>query len=96
MSLQKLDIYNVRNIHEQSIIPSPDLNFIYGNNASGKSALIEAIFLLGRAKSFRSSSIKSVIRFEQDNLIVSAHVLQGKSGGLQLGIQWMAKILRFV
>jgi DNA replication and repair protein RecF len=91
MSLQKLDIYNVRNIHEQSIIPSAGFNFIYGNNASGKSALIEAIFLLGRAKSFRSSSIKSVIRFEQDNLIVSAHVLQGDRGSLQLGIQMDSK-----
>ncbi len=86
MSLQKLDIYNVRNILEQSITPSPALNFIYGKNASGKSALIEAIFLLGRAKSFRTSSIKSVISFEQDNLIVSAQVLQGKGSSLHLGI----------
>lgn len=91
MSLQKLDIYNVRNIREQSITPSPALNFIYGKNASGKSALIEAIFLLGRAKSFRTSSIKPVISFEQDNLIVSAHVLQGKSSSLQLGIQMDGK-----
>jgi DNA replication and repair protein RecF len=91
MGLQKLDIYNVRNIHEQSITPSPALNFIYGKNASGKSALIEAIFLLGRAKSFRTSSIKSVISFEQDNIIVSAQVLQGKSGSLQLGIQMDGK-----
>jgi DNA replication and repair protein RecF len=91
MSLQRLDIYNVRNIREQSITPSPALNFIYGKNASGKSALIEAIFLLGRARSFRTSSIKSVISFEQVNLIVSAQVLQGKSGSLQLGIQMDGK-----
>lgn len=91
MNLQRLDIYNVRNIYEQSINPSRTLNFIYGDNASGKSALIEAIFLLGRAKSFRSSSIKSVISFEQDNLIVSAQALQGKTGSLQLGIQMDGK-----
>ena len=91
MSLQRLDIYNVRNIHEQSITPSSALNFIYGKNASGKSALIEAIFLLGRAKSFRTSSIKSVISFGQDNLIVSAQVLQGKGSSLQLGIQMDGK-----
>lgn len=86
MSLQRLDIYNVRNIREESLSPSPSLNFIYGKNASGKSALIEAIFLLGRAKSFRTSSIKSVIQFEQDNLIVSAQVTNGKGSSQQLGI----------
>ena len=91
MSLQRLDIYNVRNIREQSIIPSSALNFIYGKNASGKSALIEAIFLLGRAKSFRASSIKSVISFEQESLIVSAQVLQGKGSSLHLGIQMDGK-----
>lgn len=91
MSLQKLDIYNVRNIREQSITPSPVLNFIYGKNASGKSAFIEAIFLLGRAKSFRTSSIKSVISFEQKHLIVSAQVLQGKGSSIHLGIQMDGK-----
>jgi DNA replication and repair protein RecF len=91
MSLQKLDIYHVRNIREQSITPSPGLNFIYGRNASGKSAFIEAIFLLGRAKSFRTSSIKSVINFEQKSLIVSAQVLAGKGSSIHLGIQMDGK-----
>ena len=91
MSLQRLDIYNVRNIREQSITPVSGLNFIYGKNASGKSALIEAIFLLGRAKSFRTPSIKSVISFEQDNLVVSAQVLQGNVSSLHLGIQMDGK-----
>jgi DNA replication and repair protein RecF len=91
MSLQRLDIYNVRNICEQSISPSPALNFVYGKNASGKSALIEAIYLLGRAKSFRTSSIKSVISFGQDNLIVSAQVLLGKGTSHHLGIQMDGK-----
>ena len=91
MSLQRLDIYNVRNILEQTIYPSPTLNFIYGKNASGKSALIEAIYLLGRAKSFRTSSIKSVISFDQDNLIVSAQVLQTNGSIAQLGIKMDGK-----
>jgi DNA replication and repair protein RecF len=91
MGLQKLDIYNVRNIHEQTIIPAPAFNFIYGINASGKSALIEAIYLLGRAKSFRTSSIKSVIAFDQEDLIVSAQVSQAKSGGQHVGIRMDGK-----
>lgn len=87
MTLHKLDIYNVRNIHDQSIYPSPAFNFIYGKNASGKSALIESIFILGRAKSFRTSSIKSVITFDRPSLIVSALVRQAKNRSQHLGIQ---------
>jgi len=87
MSLLKLDIYGVRNIRQQSITLAPTLNFIYGANASGKSALIEAIFILGRARSFRSATIKPVINFMQDHLIVSAQVLQAFGHSSYLGIQ---------
>ncbi|MFA6052398.1 MAG: DNA replication/repair protein RecF [Methylobacter sp.] len=87
MSLLKLDIYSVRNILKESIIPSPAINFIYGENASGKSSFIEAVFILGRAKSFRSATIKSVINFTQDHLIVSAQTLQTNGSSSHLGIQ---------
>jgi DNA replication and repair protein RecF len=87
MSLLKLDIHSVRNIQKASINPSPGINFIVGENASGKSALIEAIFILGRAKSFRCSSIKSVINFTENYLVVSAKMLQQNDCHLQLGIQ---------
>jgi DNA replication and repair protein RecF len=87
MTLLKLDIYAVRNIQHQSIIPSPAINLIVGKNASGKSALIEAIFILGRAKSFRSSTIKPVINFDQQHLIVSAQLVQTSGTQQHLGIQ---------
>ena len=91
MALKKLDIFNVRNIVAQTLSLSPALNFIYGDNACGKSALLEAIHLLGRAKSFRTSQIKSVISFGQNELIVSAQLLQKKSSHQQLGIRMNSK-----
>lgn len=87
MCIIRLDINNVRNIHSQTIYPSPRFNFIYGRNASGKSALIEAIHILGRAKSFRTASIKSVICFNQEHLTVSGQVQHHNSPVFQLGIQ---------
>ncbi|PKM10432.1 MAG: DNA replication/repair protein RecF [Gammaproteobacteria bacterium HGW-Gammaproteobacteria-3] len=87
MSLQKLDIYNVRNIRHASLNPSPKLNFIYGNNASGKSSLLEAVFILGRARSFRTPHIKQVINFNQNELIVSGKSLQKNGNSFQLGVQ---------
>jgi DNA replication and repair protein RecF len=91
MTLLKLDIYAVRNIQKETINPASTINLIFGENASGKSAFIEAIFILGRAKSFRSASIKSVINFTKNHLIVSAQTLQANGSTLHLGIQLDSK-----
>jgi DNA replication and repair protein RecF len=91
MGLQKLDIYGVRNIHQASIVPSSTLNFIYGNNGSGKSSLLEAIFILGRANSFRCSHIKNVINHNATDLIVSGVALQKNGLYAHLGIQLNSK-----
>ena len=92
MTLLKLDIHAVRNIVKESIEPTSAINFFYGENGSGKSAVIEAIFILGRARSFRSTNIKSVINFEQSNLIVTAQTLQPNGSSIHLGVQLDGKI----
>lgn len=88
MSLQKLDIYNVRNILKASLNPSPGLNFIDGKNASGKSSLLEAIFILGRARSFRTPHLKQAVRFDSNSLIVSGKVIQKNGTPCQIGLQF--------
>lgn len=70
MVLTKLDIHHVRNIQHATIEPHAGLNFFYGANGSGKTALLEAIFILGRAKSFRNKSIKKVIQLNTDEIII--------------------------
>jgi len=70
-----------------AVYPSPTLNFIVGKNASGKSAFLEAIFLLGRIKSFRSTAIKSVINLSHLELVVSAEILQMNGATAHLGVQ---------
>lgn len=88
MSLQKLDIYNVRNIQRATLKPSSALNFIYGANGSGKSALLEAIFILGRAASFRTTNIKNIICNHAQELTVSGQALQKNGLYTHLGIQF--------
>ncbi|MDD2723264.1 MAG: DNA replication/repair protein RecF [Methylovulum sp.] len=93
MSLVKLDIYHVRNIQKASIQPCPAINLIVGDNASGKSSLLEAIYILGRAKSFRSATIKSVISLNQEHLVVSAQLEHVDTGISHLGIQLDGKTM---
>ncbi|WP_445372064.1 DNA replication/repair protein RecF [Methylomonas sp. HW2-6] len=87
MTLLKLDVLAVRNIQSASISPSPSINFITGANASGKSSLLEAIFILGRARSFRTTHIKQAIAFDQSQLTVAAQNRQQSGSVSQLGIQ---------
>lgn len=87
MSLQKLDIYHVRNLECVLLYPSPKINLIYGRNASGKSSLLEAIYLLGRANSFRSTTVKNIIHFAHNDLIVSGKIHFPNGHVSTLGIQ---------
>lgn len=70
MSLKNLQVSNVRAIKQADLQLSPDLNLITGINGSGKTSLLEAIYLLGVGRSFRSHQIKNIINHETDKLTV--------------------------
>jgi DNA replication and repair protein RecF len=91
MSLLKLEIYSLRNIQRATIEPCSKINLITGENASGKSSLLEAIFILGRARSFRANHIKQVIQFDKQQLIVSGQTQQKNGNFCHLGIQLNSK-----
>ena len=52
---------SIRNLKNFNIKTSPTLNVFYGPNASGKTSILESIYLLSRLKSFRSKRISDVI-----------------------------------
>lgn len=52
-----------RNISDQKLTFSPDVNLICGKNAQGKTNAIEGIFLMANGKSFRASRERELIRF---------------------------------
>jgi len=83
MSLTRLNVKHVRNIHNTQIDPAQGLNLFIGANASGKTSLLEAIYLLGMGRSFRSVNIRHVITQGQDTLIVFGQVRQD---GRQIGL----------
>ena len=62
MGLQSLDIHNFRNIRRASLEFSPGLNLVTGENAAGKTSLMEAVYYLGRVRSFRTHHVNQPIR----------------------------------
>ena len=74
MYLSKLDVLQVRNIKSAQLTCHPGANIIYGANGSGKTSLLESIYLLGRGRSFKHRDVRVVINNGSDELVVSAKV----------------------
>ena len=73
MYIDKMKLINFRNYECQEIQFNKNINIIYGDNAQGKTNILEAIFLSSFGKSFRTSKEKELIKFGQDKLMVEAN-----------------------
>ncbi len=79
MSLTHLAINRVRNLDAVEMAPCDQINLIVGENASGKTSLLEGIHLLSLARSFRSTSIQHVIQRDHPTLTVFGRI-RGQGG----------------
>ena len=93
MYLTQLDIRQVRNLQDIKIKPSIGCNYIFGANASGKTSVLEAIYLLSIARSFRTTHIKHVISYDVPSLQIFARI-QKNNESIALGLERSAKITR--
>ncbi|MCC8072598.1 MAG: DNA replication/repair protein RecF [Clostridiales bacterium] len=65
MKINHIDIENIRNI-ENMRLDFSDVNIIYGENAQGKTNLIEAIYLFTGSKSFRGVKDSELVKFDSE------------------------------
>ncbi len=77
MVINKLKVEGFRNLSELSIKPDIGLNVIAGDNAMGKTNLIEAIYMLTGAKSFRMARDKNLINFESETAKIEGDIKKG-------------------
>ena len=66
MWIKKLKLNNFRNYQTQEIEFDKNINIIYGENAQGKTNIIESIFLSSVGKSFRTNKEKELIKFNEN------------------------------
>ncbi|HKV41149.1 MAG TPA: DNA replication/repair protein RecF [Blastocatellia bacterium] len=76
MLVDRMEVINFRNL-EGSLRFGPGHNIFYGDNAQGKTNWLEALYLVGTTKSFRTKQLRDLIRFGAGNCIVRAEVSQG-------------------
>ena len=65
MIVKDIEFENFRNIESEKIEFSEGINVIYGENAQGKTNIIEGIYLFARGKSFRAFKDKELVKFDK-------------------------------
>ena len=78
MYISGLLLKNFRNYRDVSILFSRDLNIIYGNNAQGKTNIIEAIFLCASGRSHRTSKDSELVKINTNGFNVSMELIKGE------------------
>ena len=66
MICRGINALNFRNIAEATVPFSPGVNILHGENAQGKTALLEAIYFISLGRSFRSAHEVDLIRFGEE------------------------------
>ena len=91
MTLATLEINELRNLQHVLLHCSPKLNLISGANASGKTSVLEAIYLLSLGRSFRTRNSQDLIRHGQTacRVVVQCHDANGKP--VPIGIERTAQ-----
>jgi DNA replication and repair protein RecF len=66
----RLEVSWFRNLTSLTVELNPGLNFFFGANGAGKTAILEAVHLLGRGRSFRTNGARSLVQHGGDRLTV--------------------------
>src|SRR5574344_1047176 len=79
MIVEEIKLNNFRNYHQFDVSFVKGINFIYGANASGKSSLVEGIYYLSLARSFRTSRDQDLINNKSEFAIINAKLSVGET-----------------
>ena len=92
MFLKKISLVNFRNYSQISIDFDKKINIFIGNNAQGKTNILESIYLLGITRSFLTTNDKNLIKMGCNNCKVKASVLvMNRSKNLEVIISEIGK-----
>lgn len=98
--IAEVQVGSFRCFESTRVEPGPGFNLIVGDNASGKTSFLEALYFLGRGISFRAARADAAIRFEADHCTLFARLGIGvasrvgvevsRAGGLSVRVDGLA------
>jgi len=85
--VRRLRIRDLRNIQDETVDLHPGLNVFFGDNAQGKTSLLEAVGLVARGRSFRTDDAPSLIRRGAGGLLARADAGEEAAAALEVELQ---------
>lgn len=79
MILTNLKLKNFRNYSISEVDFSSGLNMIYGENASGKTNLVESVYFLSSGRSFRTNIVSELIKNDENIGTIEGKIIRGKN-----------------
>ena len=79
MIIQSIELNNFRNYENLQISFDEGTNILFGDNAQGKTNILEAAYLSGTTKSHKGSKDKEMIRFGTDEAHISMELRRQKT-----------------
>lgn len=76
MRIKGLKVENFRNLEKLDIEFSDGVNIIYGNNAQGKTNIIEAIYIFSFGKSFRANRDIELLKFDKEYFVSNIEIMK--------------------
>ena len=76
MRIKKLKVENFRNLENLDIEFSEGINIIYGNNAQGKTNIIESIYIFSFGKSFRANKDIELLKFDKEYFLSNIKIMK--------------------
>lgn len=97
MPISQINLTSFRNISNLSLSADPQLNLFIGENGSGKTSLLEALYLLGNgARSFRTSHVERIIQYEQPCFQLFVRYMDNNQTPFKVGIERKRKENTFI
>jgi DNA replication and repair protein RecF len=92
MTLQRVQVSDFRCLHSAELEFDPKFTLISGPNASGKTSVLESIYVLGRGRSFRTRRLDNLIRLGANRFVIYGEAGAERRTGL--GIEGSALGMR--
>ena len=78
MRIARLELKDFKNYERADLSPCEGVNILVGDNAQGKTNLLEALYYLCALRSFRPLKDKELIRFEKERADITASIVSGR------------------
>jgi DNA replication and repair protein RecF len=93
MPLRRIQVTDFRCLHSAELDFDPQFTLISGPNASGKTSLLESIYVLGRGRSFRTRRLENLIRSGSDRFVIYGET-EAPGRRMGMGVEGSAQGMR--